>query len=548
MLDFLNKFLRYWHTLRYLKLIQITARLKLILQRPKVSLDKKNDLNNFTGFWIKSAQRIQKMENESTFKFLNESHKIETNSWDGIKASKLWLYNLHYFDDLNAHDSITRKSWHYELLNKWIKENPPFEGIGWDSYPTSLRIVNWIKWALNGNLLNTDVINSLEIQCRFLEKNIEKHLLGNHLFANGKALTFAGFFFDGIEAKKWRKIGTSILKKQVEEQVLSDGGHFELSPMYHIIFLEDLLDLINLYRTFDLKPPGVFLEKVPLMISWLKTMCHPDGKISFFNDSAFGIAPSVREIEDYANRLDLFEPIDNNSNKYFENLFASGFTRVVYGELVAIIDRSSIGPSYLPGHAHADTLSFELSIFGKRVIVNSGTSLYGSTDKRQLQRGTKSHSTVMIDNQDSSEVWGGFRVARRAKVFNSSDFQQDDIIALSASHNGYHRLKGKPTHNRKWKFSSQLVVIEDLIEGNFNHDVELAFFLHPEININQISESKVELKVLDKTIKLDFESKGFMVIENSKYHPEFGVSNDNFKILLRIKGDLPIKVKTRISW
>lgn len=548
MLDFLKNFLRYWHTLRYLKLIQITSRLKLILPKSKVSLDKKNDLNNFTGFWIESAQRIQKMESENTFKFLNESHKLETNSWDDIKASKLWLYNLHYFDDLNAHDSITRKSWHYELLNKWIKENPPFEGTGWDSYPTSLRIVNWIKWALNGNLLKTDVIYSLEIQCRFLEKNIEKQLLGNHLFANGKALTFAGFFFDGVEAKKWRKIGTSILKKQVEEQVLSDGGNFELSPMYHIIFLEDLLDLINLYRTFDLKPPVEFVEKVPLMLSWLKTMCHPDGKISFFNDSAFGITPSVREIEDYANRLDLFEPINNNRNNYFKNLSASGFTRVVYGEIVAIIDRSSIGPSYLPAHAHADTLSFELSIFGKRVIVNSGTSVYGSSEKRQLQRGTQSHSTVMIDNQNSSEVWGGFRVARRAKVFNSIDFQQDDIIVLSASHNGYHRLKGKPTHTRKWKFSSQLVVIEDLIEGNFNHDVELAFFLHPDININQISESKVELKLLDKTIKLNFEGKGFMVIENSKYHPEFGVSNDNFKILFRIKGNLPVKVKTRISW
>jgi hypothetical protein len=92
------------------------------------------------------------------------------------------------------------------------------------------------------------------------------------------------------------------------------------------------------------------------------------------------------------------------------------------------------------------------------------------------------------------------------------------------------------------------VVIEDLIEGNFNHDVELAFFLHPDININQISESKVELKLLDKTIKLNFEGKGFMVIKNSKYHPEFGVSNDNFKILFRIKDDLPVKVKTRISW
>jgi hypothetical protein len=33
---------------------------------------------------------------------------------------------------------------------------------------------------------------------------------------------------------------------------------------------------------------------------------------------------------------------------------------------VLILDVAPVGPDYLPGHAHADTLSFELSLFGQR--------------------------------------------------------------------------------------------------------------------------------------------------------------------------------------
>ena len=73
--------------------------------------------------------------------------------------------------------------------------------------------------------------------------------MGNHVFANAKALVYAGLFFDGIEANDWLAKGMKILVKECNEQILPDGGHFELSPMYHAIVLEDILDLINICRT-----------------------------------------------------------------------------------------------------------------------------------------------------------------------------------------------------------------------------------------------------------------------------------------------------------
>ena len=284
------------------------------------------------------------------------------------------------------------------MIDRWIHENKIGKGCGWEPYPTSLRIVNWIKLTLNGNSLEDHWINSLEIQARFLSQNLEKHLLGNHIFANAKALMFAGLFFDGNEAKRWYDKGCKLLERELPEQVLSDGSNFELSTMYHVIFLEDLLDLVNIHRTYNHKLPDGLEERVKQMFSWLLAMCHPDGEISFFNDAALGITPSVKEIQDYGQRLSFFGLLSDVSEKnYLTRLEASGYSRVELDNMVALIDRSEIGPDYLPAHAHADTLSFELSLFGKRVIVNSGTSVYGKSQERQYQRSTASHSTVVID-------------------------------------------------------------------------------------------------------------------------------------------------------
>ncbi len=171
--------------------------------------------------------------------------------WNDPRVEKLWLYNLHYFDDLMTADAPSRAHWHQALVSQWIAENPPGRGIGWEPYPTSLRIVNWIKWAIAGwsggeRRLNDAAMHSLATQARWLSNRLEYHLLGNHLLANAKAVVFAGLFFGGSEGNEWLRKGIGLLDRQASEQILADGGHFELSPMYHALVLEDLLDVTNL--------------------------------------------------------------------------------------------------------------------------------------------------------------------------------------------------------------------------------------------------------------------------------------------------------------
>lgn len=506
------------------------------------------------------------MLGKTRFYFLNEVADILTaNDWNSKDHNKLWLYNLHYFDDLKAVDANSKTDWHRGLISRWIDENPPGMGNGWEPYPSSLRIVNWIKWILAGNKFEQDWTDSLVIQVNFLSQNIETHLQGNHLFANAKALCFAGLFFDGYEADKWYQKGLKIIEREIHEQILSDGGNFELSPMYHAIFLEDLLDLVNIHWVYERKAPSGIEQKTTSMFFWLEAMSHPDGEISFFNDSALGIAPTILELKNYCARIKSFlENLDDSFSKqarlmneknndlttkgFYLDLPESGYSRVEYGNAIALIDRAAIGPDYLPGHAHADTLSFELSLFGQRVVVNSGTSVYGVGNQRQLERGTAAHATVVIDGENSSEVWGGFRVARRARVFDRRQSQVDEVIKLSACHDGYKRLPGNPVHCREWLFENEEITVIDKVTGRGVHEVVSLFPIHPEVVVSNIQSNFVQLEFNGKKIEVSFEGKGTLAVKDALYHPEFGISINNKQLMYSYYGVLPITLNVKISW
>ena len=190
------------------------------------------------------------------------------------------------------------------------------------------------------------------------------------------------------------------------------------------------------------------------------------------------------------------------------------------------MDVAKIGPDYLPGHAHADTLSFELSVGYQRVIVNSGTSCYGCSTERLKQRGTLSHNTVTVNGENSSEVWGGFRVARRAypKELKILDSQTDNNIEVQCSHDGYGRLKGKPIHRRSWSFKGRILEINDKILGEYETAVSRLHF-HPSLSVVMDDSQNCGVVTLKngKIIKL-FIYEGTGRIQKSSWHPRFGES------------------------
>ena len=542
----LKRIVRLYHTVKYLKAKQIFWRLLNLTPR---FISEVNDFPpiiyeqltyNFIPCNIITTDYDQ-------FKFLNETHSLKLVGWDDKSISKLWRYNLHYFGYLLQNkNSASQIEYHLKLIEKWIDDNPFGKGTGWEPYPTSLRIINWIKWHWFCDGLSEKAKLSLWNQIRWLQNRPEYHLLGNHLFINAKALLFASAFFRLDSNSKYFRESISILKKELKEQFLSDGAHFELSPMYHSLAMEDLLDLISISNKVPSNYPSKeILKKYHRGMSWLETMIYNNGELAHFNDCANGIAPKYSDLEDYAIKLGIAKEKSSINKLYIHK--ESGF--VVYKDEKShlIADFGKIGPDYLPGHAHADTLSFELAINGERIVVNSGTSVYGSSDDRLLQRGTGAHSTIQIDMENSSEVWSGFRVARRAVPFNiqvNSTTESNNDISFQSSHNGYLRLKNKAIHTRKFNLSNDTWSIEDEISG-YNNTVVSRFYLHPEIEVRKNAIGITFSKNHIDLIEFIYDRKLDLQLIDTFFHDQFGVNKANKCI--QVSGISPCKMEVKFE-
>jgi uncharacterized heparinase superfamily protein len=492
---------------------------------------------------------------DHTFCFLNQEKIFPDGGivdWASKDMPKLWRYNLHYFDYLfdagRSHNAMVR------LISDWIAKNPPGIGDGWEPYTLSLRIVNWIKFFLqNDATIRDEWLQSLYKQALWLEKHIEYHILANHYLKNGVALFFAGQFFEGEDAEHWLARGIKILRKELEEQFLIDGGHFERSPMYHSICVIDYLDVLNLIQnsktTIPAEETAQLKKRVTASLNFLHDICLPDNATPLFNDSAFGIAPTPSQIFDYARSVIGYEPPARPTGLAIYEQSASGYYTCRNGEDAIIIDCGQIGPDYQPGHAHCDTLSYELAINGRRVVVDSGVFDYEASFERAYARSTKAHNTLVVDGEEQSEIWGVFRVARRARPIQACIEQQaDGSVQFIGAHNGYARLAGKPIHKRSMSYDGQESwMIEDMLEGRGAHRMESYLHIHPDY---QVVPSGKTFRVIEPSGSpiaiIETLEASQMRVEQGWYFPEFGVKRENHVIVFTCSGKIPLSLSYRI--
>ena len=238
----------------------------------------------------------------------------------------------------------------------------------------------------------------------FLERHLETDVGGNHLLKNLVALLLAGCAFDGPYPAAWRERAAALLDAELSRQILPDGGHYERSPMYHLLVLADLLAALWASGRRELDVSVALADAVRRMQSVARGLVHPDGEIPLFNDSVLGEAPPPSKL------------VGPSTQPAPDCLPWTGDARLPLDEGVLIADCGPPGPDDLPAHIHADALSFELSLGEQRVLVDGGVFDYTAGPLRQRLRGTSAHNTVEVDGQDQSEVWSAFRVGRRARV------------------------------------------------------------------------------------------------------------------------------------
>ena len=414
---------------------------------------------------------------QDRIELLHHEEKVDwKESWHDSLSTPLWRFNLHYCEYLLPLAKVYKDCSDERYLDKgkaiidsWIS-NCPIEkgGAAWDSYTISMRIVNWI--AFYGELadeLQQDTAfvkrfnDSLAQQFVVLSNHLEVDLLANHYLEDLKALTLLACYFND---EKTFELVLPRLYGQIEEQILPDGMHFELSPMYHKIVFEDLLRVAT---TLHKRGKSGIAEKFRLqdMADCLYSMERHTNRTPLFNDSGDNVAKSRDALLQCVKLRFGIEPVFKSvlpdaGYCILERETAAGYVKVIF-------DAGMPGPKYAMGHVHCDALSFECFVNDEPWIVNCGTYAYQDESRLEYKK-TLSHNTVMVNGIEQHECWAPFRVAR----YSTAYLERLDIMSVR----GAMTLRGRePKLSREITLTDEELRIIDQATDDKNMKRSFAF-------------------------------------------------------------------------
>ncbi len=474
------------------------------------------------------AGMTSRAEQGLAFTFLNLRHPMGASiDWRAPgegSAHQLWRMNLHYMEYLEEAGDAD----FCDLAAQWITANPQqTPGAwrdSWNSYALSLRVVVWMQQlALRGACLRARERAAMDAclaaQLRFLERNLETDLGGNHLVKNLKALIWAGAYFQGAEASDWRAAGLRLLDGALREQVLADGVHYERSPSYHCQVFADFLECRHALGAGALE--GRLDAALAQMARATADLAHPDGLVAQFNDAGLRMAYAPGECLDVHERLFASRP-KPRAVFAFPN---AGYFGMRSAETCFIADCGRIAPDDLPAHGHGDILSFEWSVRGERIIVDPGVYEYIAGEKRDFSRAASSHNTLCFEGADQADFFGAFRCGRRPDVSIRALRQNGRSLMLEGTHDGFSSLPGAPRHVRRLEAEPLRLVIHDIIEGAPDRPANVNFRFHPDVRLEKL-ENGIGIVARNATILM--KSSAPVSIVKSVWWPDMGCEQPTF--------------------
>ena len=377
------------------------------------------------------------------------SPAFESQPLAGAGPERLRGFHAHYGEDVLAAARAGETERAARLLTDWIARNPPRPSDAWHPYTISTRAGNLIAaLSLLPELETQAVRASLWQQLVALGRNVEDDVLGNHVIRNARALVLGGTAFGAIAILER---GVELLERELPVQILPDGGHYERSPVYHLIVLRDLLEIAGAADV-----PGL-AAAIDRMRGFAAGLARPDGVPALFNDGGLDLAPA----------LDL--PVADEGLSLFAD---TGYAVLRTPRVWLAFDCGPPSPPYLPAHAHADALSFQLWVDGRPAVIDPGTFTYEPGPERDWFRGTRAHSTVAVDG-DQFELWGAFRSGRlpRIELLEASGHE------LAAAVTGRSGVR----HERRIRIDATELTISDRLEGRGRRLIESSLPLAPAV-------------------------------------------------------------------
>lgn len=380
-----------------------------------------------------------------------------------------------------SHDPKVAGQFARDAVLKWINNNPFLLGPHYISaMECGLRIPVFFYCLKSLDDLPLSeyrlILNSIYLHAWWISKRLSLYSsLGNHTVAECVGLIFAGAVFRKTgEGRQWLEKGFGLLKKELDHQILDDGGPAEQSLSYHCFVLDlywlavDFLGKNKLHDCSDIKPRLVQGE------NFLNAFQDKSGNFPSIGDSDDGcaIAPGIAPKRFKPDRI-------KHGIRVFKK---SGYT-VIKSEngVLFTFDHGPLGMSPLYNHGHADALSITLSKDDKEILADPGTYRYnGAPEFRRYFKGTRAHNTITIDGLDQAVQETGFIWSHPYKTDILNISEQKDELFVKAHHDGYTRLNSPVRHKRSVLFFDKTTfLIKDTFSGEGIHDFELNYHLHP---------------------------------------------------------------------
>ncbi|WP_428487512.1 heparinase II/III family protein [Rhodopila sp.] len=392
---------------------------------------------------------------------------------DGSPDLRAGTHGFTWLRDLRALGTDAARLRARGLVSDWIN-NSPSDSIAHRPDVLGARITAWLAHydffaATADDAFRQRLMARLVSDARSLSAALPAEELDARALTALKGLVAAAVALrehTGFLARALR-----FLPQEITRQILPDGCHAERSPAAQLSALQDLTEIRALLQTSQTSPPPALANAIDRMAPALRLMRHGDGGLALFNGSKEESDALVNLVLNQAGRGGRSPPALNEG----------GFHRMQAGRSVLIVDCGAPPPPGVDRHAHAGTLSMELSVGRDRLIVNCGAFPAGSPQWRDASRATAAHSTMVLGDINSSELRPE-GLGRRPVVVEAQRQEGAGAHWLDASHDGWRKPFNAIYRRRLYMAESgEDVRGEDLIESPDPQPFTLRFHLHPHV-------------------------------------------------------------------
>ena len=411
-----------------------------------------------------------------------------TPRWRPPSAGPEWIAAWHGFGWIADLTAGAARDAAGDLVQSWLRENNGWHGVAWRSDVLATRVFSWIAQfdeivrRVQDHTLRRAILTSMAAQLRHLARTASWEVAGAARLRALKGL-IGGRAALGDSSARVAKV-VRVLEREVEAQILPDGGHQSRNPSLQLQVLQDLIDTRAVLRAAQIETSGALQHAIERMAPMLRFFRHGDRRLALFNDS----------LEEDGVLIDLVLTRSETKGGAPTQAPNAGFDRLQAGRSLAIIDTGRPPSRGFYEIAHAGTLSFEMSHERERIIVNCGAYRGPKSSWSRVARASAAHSVLVVGDTNSVEIRDDGTLGRDPPSIARERAEHEGQQWISATHHGYRKRFGL-TYSRQLFLAADGEDLrgEERLNGRPGAAFAVRFHLHPSVQASLAQDASAIL-------------------------------------------------------